>query len=77
MTEQRCPNCDGPVTTARDDYNGIMARLGQFYSYNESYTWLVAQHQLLDKQRPIELILNGRRREVLAIIEQLESGAYL
>ena len=55
----------------------IVDRLFDFYTPDETRLWLHASHPLLNHERAIDLIRDGRSEEVLAVIERLESGAYL
>jgi transcriptional regulator with XRE-family HTH domain len=51
--------------------------LSDFYTPDETRLWLHARHPLLNGERAIDLINGGRTEEVLAVIERLESGAYI
>lgn len=55
----------------------VVDRLSDFYTPDETRLWLHASHPLLRHERAIDLITTGRTKEVLAVIERLESGAYL
>ncbi len=55
----------------------VAERLSDFYTPEEARLWLHSAHPLLDGKRAIELINEGRTREVLQVIEQLDSGTYL
>lgn len=55
----------------------VVDRLSDFYTPEETRLWLHASHPLLAQKRAIDLITEGHPEEVLAIIEQLESGAYI
>jgi len=54
----------------------VVDRLADFYTPDEMRLWLHARHPMLDSERAIDLINNGRTEEVLAVIEALDSGAY-
>ncbi len=54
-----------------------MERLSDFYEADETRLWLHAPHPLLNRQRAIDLIRDGHTEEVLAVIERLDSGAYI
>ena len=54
----------------------VVDRLADFYTPDETRLWLHAAHPLLDGRRAIDLINSGRTAEVLAQIENLDSGAY-
>jgi transcriptional regulator with XRE-family HTH domain len=55
----------------------VVDRLSDFYAPDETRLWLHARHPLLKGERAIDLINAGRTEEVLAVIERLESGAYV
>lgn len=55
----------------------VADRLSDFYTPDEARLWLHARHPLLKGERAIDLIHNGRTEEVLAVIERLDSGAYV
>lgn len=55
----------------------VVERLSDFYTPEETRLWLHARHPLLGGERAIDLINQGRTEEVLAVIERLDSGAYI
>ena len=55
----------------------VVDRLSDFYTPDETRLWLHSRHPLLNGERAIDLIYNGRTEEVLAAIERLEAGAYV
>jgi transcriptional regulator with XRE-family HTH domain len=55
----------------------VVDRLSDFYTPDETRLWLHSRHPLLNGERAIDLIYNGRLEEVLATIERLEAGAYV
>jgi len=55
----------------------VKNRLAAFYTPDEIQQWLFLPHKLLNNEKPIVLIREGRTKEVLAVIEQLESLVYL
>lgn len=59
------------------DLRYVVDRLSDFYRPDETRLWLHAPHPLLNQERAIDLIIDGRTEEVLAVIERLEAGAYL
>lgn len=59
------------------DLRYVVERLSDFYSADETRLWLHSRHPLLNGERAIDLINNGRTEEVLAVIERLDAGAYL
>ena len=58
------------------DLRFVVDRLSDFYAPDEIRLWLHASHPLL-QERPVDLIHAARTKEVLAVIDRLESGAYL
>ncbi len=55
----------------------VAERLSDFYTPDEARLWLHSAHPLLNGERAIDLINEGRTSEVLEVIEQLDSGTYL
>jgi transcriptional regulator with XRE-family HTH domain len=55
----------------------VVDRLSDFYEPDETRLWLHARHPLLNGERAIDLIYNGRTQDVLAVIERLEAGAFV
>lgn len=55
----------------------VVDRLSEFYSSDETRLWLHTPHPMLSGERAIDLINVGRTEEVLAVIESLDSGAYV
>jgi transcriptional regulator with XRE-family HTH domain len=58
------------------DLRFIVDRLAEFYDPAETRLWLYAKHPLLDGERPMDLIHDGRSDEVLSVIVSLDEGAY-
>ena len=58
------------------DLRYVVDRLAEFYTADETRIWLYSKHRLLDGQRAIDLIHEGRTDEVLAVIESLSEGSY-
>lgn len=58
------------------DLRYVVDRLAEFYSPEETRVWLYAKHRLLNGERAIDLIHQGRTDEVLAVIESLDEGTY-
>lgn len=50
--------------------------LSEFYEPDEAHVWLFSRHRLLGGRRPVELIEEGQIEPVLAILDQLRSGAF-
>ncbi len=59
------------------DLRYTVDRLSDFYAPDEIRVWLHARHPLLNGERPIDLLADKRTEQVLAVVEQLEAGAYL
>lgn len=51
--------------------------LSDFYTADETRIWLHTAHPMLEGERAIDLLNAGRTEEVLAVIENLEAGAYI
>jgi transcriptional regulator with XRE-family HTH domain len=58
------------------DLRYVVDRLAEFYSPEETRLWLYSKHQLLNGERPIDLIHDNRADEVLTVIESLSEGTY-
>ncbi len=58
------------------DLRYVVDRLSDFYSPEETRLWLYSMHRLLNNERAIDLIHDGRADEVVAVIESLDAGAY-
>jgi len=52
-------------------------QLSEFYEDAEARLWLNLPHPQLGDERPIAVIEAGYDQEVLALIEQLRTGAYV
>lgn len=52
-------------------------QLAEFYPPDEARLWLFSPHRLLGGDRPADRIQTGRSEDVLALIEQLKSGAFV
>ena len=59
------------------DLRYVVDRLGDFYTADETRLWLHANHPMLNGERAIDLISQDRTEAVLAVIERLESGAFV
>lgn len=59
------------------DLRYVVDRLGDIYTPEETRIWLYSKHALLNGERPIALINEGRTEEVIAVIERLDAGAYI
>jgi transcriptional regulator with XRE-family HTH domain len=58
------------------DLRYVVERLAEFYSPDETRIWLYSKHRLLNGERAIDLIHDGRTDEVLTLIESLGEGTY-
>jgi transcriptional regulator with XRE-family HTH domain len=58
------------------DLRYVVDRLTELYSPQETRLWLYAKHRLLNGQRAIDLIHDGKADEVLAIIESLNESTF-
>ena len=59
------------------DLRYVVDRLFEFYSPDETRVWLYSRNSLLNGERAMDLIHEGRTEEVLAAIERLAALAYL
>ncbi|WP_417519361.1 helix-turn-helix domain-containing protein [Minwuia sp.] len=59
------------------DLHYVVRRLDSYYSSDEVRSWLLARHPQLEDRRAIDLINRGETEEVLAIINRLDSEAYV
>lgn len=55
----------------------LAEQLAQFYAPDEAKLWLFSPHRLLGGQRPADRIAEGRTDDVLRLIDQLQSSAYI
>ena len=55
----------------------LVTQLAQLYPPRDAREWLLASHPLLGGDRPYDRIEQGRTDDVLALIEQLTTGAYV
>nr|WP_316652881.1 antitoxin Xre/MbcA/ParS toxin-binding domain-containing protein [uncultured Gellertiella sp.] len=59
------------------DLHYIVGRLQEYYAADEIRTWLYARHPQLNGERAIDLIHQGKSIDVLAVLDRLDTGAYL
>src|SRR3954447_16596906 len=59
------------------DLHYIVGRLKEYYSAKEIRVWLYAMHPQLEGRRAIDLINEGQSEAVIAILDRLDSEAYL
>jgi transcriptional regulator with XRE-family HTH domain len=55
----------------------VVDRLSEFYTPDETRLWLHAKHPMLSNERAVDLINTGKTQAVLAVIEALDTGAYV
>lgn len=55
----------------------LVTELAEFYQPDEARLWLLSPHALLDRDCPADRIQQGKLDDVLAIIEQLKTGAFI
>lgn len=55
----------------------LVTELSDFYKPPEARLWLLSPHPLLGGDRPADRIRQGKLNDVLAIIEQLKTGAFV
>ncbi|UIP08052.1 hypothetical protein LY632_06575 [Erythrobacter sp. SDW2] len=55
----------------------IVGRLDQYYNPSEVRIWLYQPHPQLEDRRAIDVIVHGDPKEVIAIIDRMDSEAYL
>ena len=58
------------------DLRYVVDRLAEFYSPDETRIWLYSKHPLLNGERAIDLIHQGRADDVLRVIESLDESTY-
>jgi transcriptional regulator with XRE-family HTH domain len=57
------------------DIDWLVRQLADFYEPDEARLWLLARHPLLEGDRPFDRIKQGHVDDVLALIDQLRTGA--
>ena len=55
----------------------LAEQLGSIYEPDEARLWLFSPHRDLHGSRPADLIAEGDIEPVLAIVDRLQSGAYV
>ena len=55
----------------------LAGQLAQVYPPGDARVWLFSPHRELSGDRPVDLITDDRIDEVLAIIDRLQSAAYI
>lgn len=59
------------------DLGWIADRLSRVYEPDETKLWLYSRHPLLGGARPVDRIQQGHIDEVIALVDQLNSGAFV
>ncbi|MCP5363846.1 MAG: helix-turn-helix transcriptional regulator [Hyphomicrobiales bacterium] len=59
------------------DLRYVVDRLSEFYTPDETKTWLYARNALLNGERAMDMIHDGRTEDVLMAIERLAALAYV
>ena len=55
----------------------LARELSDLYTVEEARLWLFRPNGLLDKRTPADLIRSGKIDEVLRVVDQLQSGAFV
>jgi transcriptional regulator with XRE-family HTH domain len=55
----------------------LASELAEFYAPDDARLWLFSRHRLLGGATPAQLIQEGRVDEVLTLIDQIKSGAFV
>lgn len=55
----------------------LIGEMAELYQPQEAHLWLFSPHKLLGGERPVDRISIGQVNDVLALIEQLKTGAYV
>lgn len=69
-----------PQPESRDrllDLKWIVEKLSAVYEPEDAYIWLHSRHPRLAGDRPVERIREGQLDEVLDLVDQLSTGAYV
>lgn len=59
------------------DLRYVVDRLSEFYTPDETKTWLYARNALLNGERAMDMIHDGRAEDVLMAIERLAALTYV
>lgn len=59
------------------DYQPIFKRLLEYYTMPEALEWINSEHPQLDLQLPVDLIRQGRAKEVHAVLDRLDDCVYI
>lgn len=55
----------------------IRSALGRLYTHAEALEWLQSPHPHLAGRRPLDLMVEGKGDDVLAVLRRIEEDAYL
>ncbi|MCB0973267.1 MAG: helix-turn-helix transcriptional regulator [Actinobacteria bacterium] len=55
----------------------LVAQLSEYYPADEAKLWIFSPHPLLQGERPADRIAAGRTDDVLRLVDQLDSAAYI
>ena len=55
----------------------VVSQLDEYYTPDEVRLWLYAPHPQLEGQRAIDLIVNNRTADVIAILDRLDAEVYI
>lgn len=55
----------------------IIDELSDFYEPQEARLWLYSPQKLLNGQKPVDLIREGRSKDVITLVDQLRDGIYI
>ena len=59
------------------DLSYVVIRLADYYSREEVRAWLYARHPQLDGERAIDVIHDQRTELVIAVLDRLDTDAYV
>jgi len=59
------------------DLRAVAEKLQALYTDEEAVEWVCEEQELLGDETAVDLILDGRVGEVLALLDRIEAGAYL
>ncbi len=67
-----------PETQLRmSDLSYVVMRLSEYYARDEVRVWLYARHPQFQGERAIDIIFDDRTEDIIAILDRLDSDAYL
>lgn len=55
----------------------VFERVSEYYPPEEARLWLFTPHRQLGGNTPAQVIRDGKHAEALAVLDQLQSGAYI